>query len=48
MIYNDIGNSFKNLLKLYIENLENYAPTEDEIKLIKDIKKLIKNKGVEL
>lgn len=48
MIYNDIGDSFKRLLKQYIDNLENYAPTDDELNLIKDVKKLIKNRGIEL
>ena len=46
--YFDIGDSFKRLLKQYIDNLENYAPTDDEIKLIKDIKKIIQIRGVKL
>lgn len=46
--YFDIGKSFIDQLKVYLYNLEYYSPTEDEKKLINDIKELIKNRGIEL
>ena len=46
--YYNIGQSFIDQLKVYLYNLEYYSPTEDEKALLQDIKKLIKNKGVEL
>lgn len=46
--YYNIGDSFKELLQQYIDNLENYYPTDDEISLIKDIKHLIKSRVIEI
>ena len=46
--YYNVGKSFLDMLKVYIYNLEYYSPSEDEKTLINDIKKLIKDGGVDL
>lgn len=48
MKYYNIGESFKTLLRSYLNNLMRYSPTDDEIKLLNDIHELIKNRGIEL
>lgn len=47
MIYYNIGKSFIELLKEYLNKLENYNVTNDE-QLLNDIKELIKIRGIEL